>query len=116
MALVSVPDGAPPGWTDTDVVRDLTAIPGVRVDLDHGDVEATRFGVATSGQVLLYDGRGRLSFSGGVTGARGHAGDNACRDALTRALEGAADVRDAPVFGCELSICPPREGDGSWQP
>jgi hypothetical protein len=113
VALVSVPDGAPSGWTDTGVMRDLAAIPGVQVELDHGDAEATRFGVATSGQVLLYDGRGRLSFHGGVTGARGHAGDNACRDALARALDGAAGVRDAPVFGCELGACPPREGDGS---
>lgn len=110
-ALVSVPDGVEVGWADTDVTAALEAIPGVRVVLDHGDREGARFGVATSGQVLLYDRDGRLRFRGGITAARGHAGDNACRDALERAIRGAPEgPRDVPVFGCALEA-PDDEGD-----
>ena len=52
---------------------------------DDDGAEARRFGAETSGQTLLYDARGALAFSGGITGARGHAGDNAGRASLRRA-------------------------------
>ena len=68
-----------------------------------GGTIAASFGAFTSGQVLLYDARrGALRFAGGITGARGHEGANAGRDALQSVLdEGAAKAR-APVFGCSL--------------
>ena len=50
---------------------------GWRCVLDPGGAEARRFGVATSGHVLLYDTRGDLIFSGGITPGRGEQGDNA---------------------------------------
>ena len=31
----------------------------------------------TSGETMLYDASGRLVFAGGITGSRGHGGDNA---------------------------------------
>jgi len=66
-------------------------------------VEARRFGVETSGQTLLYDAGGRLIFSGGITGSRGHAGDNAGEAALVALLtSGQADRRATSVFGCPL--------------
>ncbi len=49
---------------------------------DDDGAEAKRFGAETSGQTLLYDERGTLAFSGGITGSRGHAGDNAGRASL----------------------------------
>jgi hypothetical protein len=79
------------------------AIPTVHVVKDTGGREAARFGVATSGQVLLYDTDARLRFAGGVTGARGHAGANAGRERLLAHLSAApADGEAAPVFGCAL--------------
>ena len=53
-----------------------------------------RFGSATSGQTLLYDGDGALRFSGGITGSRSHAGDNAGRRSLVALLNGAQPDRD----------------------
>jgi len=37
----------------------------------------TCFGAETSGDVLLYDIHGAIAIQGGITGSRGHAGDNA---------------------------------------
>ena len=53
---------------------------------DDDGAEARRFGAETSGQTLLYDEHGALLFSGGITGARGHAGDNAGRASLVALL------------------------------
>jgi hypothetical protein len=77
----------------------------VTVLRDDGGGEARAFGVATSGQTLLYDSRGALVFNGGITGSRGHAGDNAGRAALI-ALIGRAptDRSGANVFGCPLFV------------
>jgi hypothetical protein len=53
---------------------------------------------------LLYDTAGRLLFSGGITAARGHSGDNAGREAIVALLAGApTDRTQTPVFGCKLS-------------
>ena len=58
----------------------------------------------TSGQTFLYDADGALLFSGGTTGARGHAGDNAGRATLLALLDeqDARHALDSPVFGCSL--------------
>lgn len=91
------------GWEQTDLWQSASALPDVTVLSDHDGVEAQRFGVYTSGETLLYDRSGSLIFSGGITGSRGHAGDNdgeqALLDALTR---GAASRRASSVFGCPL--------------
>ena len=70
---------------------------------DDNGVEAQHFGVYTSGETLLYDSRGSLIFSGGITGSRGHAGDNAGEQALISLLtRGEARERVTSVFGCPL--------------
>jgi hypothetical protein len=52
---------------------------------------------------LLYDRHGILLFSGGVTGVRGHAGDNIGEERLVALVKGeGTDRRDSPVFGCAL--------------
>ncbi len=91
------------GWEQTDLWRSAAAIPGVRVVPDENGAGATVFDAATSGQTLLYDADGRLIFSGGMTGARGHSGDNAGRTALTALLNGGRSATSqTPVFGCLL--------------
>jgi hypothetical protein len=82
--LVKPPD-APDGWDETRLARRVSAIPGITVIKDEGGHEAHRFAAETSGQAVAYDGDGRLVFAGGVTPARGHAGDCAGLDVL-RAL------------------------------
>ncbi len=73
------------------------------VSLDPDGKEAQIFGARTSGQTFLYNPAGELLFSGGITGARGHAGENAGRRNLATAIEtGKAAEPGSPVFGCAL--------------
>ncbi len=76
---------------------------GATVSLDADGSEARRFGAKTSGQVFLYSSSGKLLFSGGITGARGHIGDNAGHRALASAIDtGEPSPGQAKVFGCTL--------------
>ncbi len=93
--------------------------PAVVVVVEHGDAsyrppievtaivsddgtEMARFGARTSGHVALYDAGGALAFTGGVTGERGHIGDNVSR----RALVAAASPTPHRVYGCALDNAP----------
>jgi hypothetical protein len=101
------PVGAAADWETSDLWNRARAIPGVEVSADQGAVEAARFGGATSGEVLLYGPDGRLEFSGGITGSRGHEGDNPGQDRIFALLTtGRAELASAPVFGCPLSAPP----------
>jgi hypothetical protein len=97
------PSDLPQGWETTDLWSRATQIPDVHVARDDDGREARRFHAVTSGQAILYDGAGRLAFSGGITPGRGHAGDNVGEEAIVSLLtEGTAPVRTAPVYGCSL--------------
>lgn len=97
------PSGFAADWAKTGLWRSAAAIPGVNVRLDDGGVEAARFHGQTSGQTLLFDSRGHLLFSGGITDGRGHSGDNAGRDAIVSLLlTGKSERTTTPVFGCSL--------------
>jgi hypothetical protein len=85
-----------------DLAAAAAAIPGVSVREDPDGVEAGRFGALTSGQALLYDAGGVLRFNGGITGARGHEGDNSGRDAVARLARGESAAATHPVYGCPL--------------
>jgi hypothetical protein len=90
-------------WEKTDLWQSAASIPGVNVVADEGGVEAQRFHALTSGQTVLYDAAGRLLFSGGITGSRGHSGDNAGRSAIVSRLNtGEAERAETFVFGCPL--------------
>jgi hypothetical protein len=90
-------------WSETDLWRSAKAIPGVTVLADEATREAQRFQATTSGHVVLYDGQGKLRFSGGITASRGHAGDNAGSPAIREWLgHGAVTTTSTPVFGCSL--------------
>jgi hypothetical protein len=91
-------------WEKTDLWSSATDIPGVSVTTDDQGVEARRFGSKTSGQVALYSAEGQLLFSGGITGSRGHAGDNDGRTAILSLLAtGKSAKTETPVFGCPLA-------------
>lgn len=97
------PRGEPPGWErDSPSWRTASAMAGARVLVDGDGSLAARFGALVSGQVLVYDARGGLAFSGGITSARGHRGANDGRDAALAALQGFAARPSWPVFGCAL--------------
>lgn len=71
---------------------------------DQRGAEAHRFGLTTSGEVAIYSAAGGLLYHGGLTGARGHEGDNPGEATARSVLKAAASgkVKDAPVFGCAL--------------
>ncbi|MGB8169639.1 MAG: hypothetical protein WCF18_19215 [Chthoniobacteraceae bacterium] len=97
------PEGDDEAWVETDLWRSAAAIPGVAVARDVAGREARVFHSGTSGATLLYDGAGRLLFQGGITLARGHAGDNPGRSAIEALLRGEEPPTAAtPVFGCGL--------------
>jgi hypothetical protein len=97
------PAGADSAWERTDLWDAAAAIPGVKVRSDEDGVESRRFGALVSGQTLLYDPHGRLLFNGGITMARGHAGDNDGSTAVAQMLTGATpSTSRTPVFGCFL--------------
>ena len=107
---VVIPPEAGPGWENTSLLQRVQSIPGVRVKFDFGGVEAKRFGVATSGQVLLYERDRSLTFSGGITVSRGHSGESLGARAILALLAGRSTVAAvAPVYGCPLlnagSLC-----------
>ena len=101
-ALFVKPAGSSDDWENTDLWRNAAGIPGVNVVVDDG-VEAQRFHAVTSGQTVLYDAEGHLLFSGGITGSRGHSGDNEGRSAIVSLLNtGEAERAETVVFGCPL--------------
>lgn len=90
-------------WAKTDLWTAALEIPGVSVLSDDGGELARSFNAATSGQVALYDSQGTLLFSGGITAARGHSGDNPGRSAIIALVTGTGFSKPATsVFGCDL--------------
>ena len=101
--VVVKPPGAAEDWVNSDLVVAGESIPGVKVIIDEGGVEARLFNALTSGHTFLYDHHGRLLFSGGITASRGHSGDNAGRSSIVSLLRNEQpDQQETFVFGCQL--------------
>ena len=107
------PENSPPNWEKTRLWDAAAALQGVSPRRDEGGRLARLFGARTSGQVFVYDPEGRLVYSGGITAARGHPGDNAGREAVLSLLNGSPARRtDVPVFGCPLNDPGPDDEEG----
>jgi hypothetical protein len=111
------PADRPEDWARSDLLDTAAALPTVRTLFDVGGREVRRFGATTSGTVLLFDEAGGLLFCGGITGARGHEGDNAGRDAVVKLIQHMpAERRSTFVFGCSLlgddRPCDPNDSAG----
>jgi hypothetical protein len=104
LVVFYVPEAIAREWTDTGLVAEALAIPDVRVMHDIEGAETRLFGVKTSGHVLLYDNAGRLSFTGGITMARGHSGDNqGASELMLRSTQARSiDLCEQVVFGCPI--------------
>ncbi|MEK6280730.1 MAG: RedB protein [Acidobacteriota bacterium] len=101
--LFTRPEGSPEDWEKTDLWHSAADIPGVTVVKDSEGVEARLFNAATSGQTVLYNTRGQLLFSGGITGSRGHFGDNAGQGSVIAILKSEVPGQtETSVFGCPL--------------
>jgi hypothetical protein len=89
-------------WVHSPSYAAAAQIPGVLLVEDpHGSL-ARLFGARTSGQTCLYDRSGQLVFTGGITRARGHAGDSDGSRAVQALILGGGHTASAPVFGCSL--------------
>jgi len=101
--LVYRPADAKAGWENTDVYRAATGLRRAQVIVDVDGSEAKRFGGFTSGQTYLYDGDGRLRFTGGITSLRGHEGLNRGRVDVIRIANAQETSATHPVFGCAIT-------------
>ncbi len=89
-------------WLEGGLLRQCRRM-NCRVVSDPEGRLAASLGSLTSGRVVLYDARGRLRYHGGITGSRGHEGDNAGEHAVIDILRGGGDTaRSLPVFGCPI--------------
>lgn len=91
----------------SNLLNELREFPSSTIHVDYSGAETQRFGVFTSGQILVYDTNQALLFSGGITGGRGHAGDNPAEESLVRQILDRSGEVHTPVFGCHLRS--PRE-------
>lgn len=101
------PEAYSRAWVHDDLWARANGMEGVTPVIDPEGVETARFGAFTSGQVLYYDATGQLRFAGGITGSRGHEGNNKGRQAVLQWIEhGRADRASTFVFGCALQPAP----------
>lgn len=101
--LVLRPSGFPANWEKTGFWYRANTIPRVTVLSDLSGGEAETFNARTSGETVLYDGNGKLVFCGGITGARGHEGDNQGLDAIQAIVTHTNTLcHKTAVFGCSL--------------
>lgn len=108
---VYVPGDARQGWLDTDTMRRASAIAGATLESDPGGALSDRYGIETSGGVVLYDPTGRPRYSGGITLGRNHEGDNPGSFSIRRVLAGSpAPIERGPVYGCRLRSAEAEEG------
>jgi hypothetical protein len=102
--IFAVPPGMTATWEKGRLLTQAGNLKDVRVFHDFNAGEVKRFGVTTSGHVLLYSKQGHLLFSGGITASRGHAGDSPGETAIIHLTKAPlqSDTVEKPVFGCSL--------------
>jgi len=90
-------------WVKADLWQTSQKMAVSSVSIDSDGEEIRHFRPKTSGQVYLYSADNRLIYSGGITGSRGHEGDNDGRTAiLSWVLDKQLITPDTFVFGCSL--------------
>jgi hypothetical protein len=95
------PPGEADSWIHTDLWRAASELPVTAIVSDLGGRETELFHAVVSGETLVYDCSGNLRFHGGITGARGHIGDNAGYSGVEcYANTGTMPLARTPVFGC----------------
>ena len=113
--VVLKPSGMNDEWAEAGSAGTARSMSGVTVVTDDNGTEADRFGALTSGHAVLYSAAGKLQFSGGITAARGHVGENSGeRSVVSLVATGKADADRHEVYGCGLhdpasSARPPSE-------
>ena len=101
--VVYRPSEFPAGWEKTDVFNAASHLPRTHIVLDQDGHEASLFHGFTSGQTYLFDGDGKLRFSGGITLLRGHAGFNSGSAEVMEIARTGSGNGAHPVFGCAIN-------------
>ena len=90
-------------WVRSKNWQTAEMIPGAQVIQDINGRISRSFNLQTSGATLLYNQQGNLVFSGGITSARGHEGDNAGSQAISEIVSGnTSPINRTGIFGCHL--------------
>jgi hypothetical protein len=98
------PPGTPADWEQGQLWRATSKIPGVHILVDTDGIQAARFGAESSGQAMLYDAAGQLTFAGGLTASRGHYGSNPSSNQLITTINSDHQaLASVDVFGCPLT-------------
>jgi len=101
--LFSKPSATEDEVRQSSLWKKAASVPNVSAVYDTEGLESHVFQGEVSGQTMLYGPKGRLIFTGGITSARGHQGDNEGAEATVRIVRGdVLESRRAPVFGCAL--------------
>ncbi len=94
------------GWSNTDITQSVKLIPNSNLIPDIDGEWIKIFKANTSGHVLLYHPNGQLLFSGGITAARGHEGDNSGKTFISDVVNAESYQNrknyQCPVFGCPI--------------
>lgn len=106
-ALFLKPVGCLEKFAKSDLFEQTSKIKNVQSIVDENGQEADIFGSRTSGQMMVYNPEGHLVFSGGITSARGHFGENRGLDAAIQSIS--EQKKPTPntfnctdVYGCPL--------------
>jgi hypothetical protein len=103
--IATLPEYGFDEWADTENLQRAAKLPGATVVVDRGGIEAQRFGVTTSGAIILFDDTRKRRYAGGITSARGLEGANVGCDSLLALLQGnEANVAEIPALGCRLCL------------
>lgn len=87
----------------TRIWQSAAALPRTELIVDAKGESCRSMKVETSGQTILADKDGQVLFAGGITGARGHIGNNLGSQAVRNLVNGSSQsVRRTPVFGCAI--------------
>ncbi len=124
LVVASVPRNADSQWTDSPLNKRARQLPNADLYVDVDGIETARFGVTTSGTVMLFSPQAGRIFSGGITISRGHEGHSVggalLQEQLWRVLNhqpdavAELDASSPPVFGCALcGPSPSTENDGT---
>jgi hypothetical protein len=101
-ALVFKPKTEADSWIECVSLSTLQKM-NATIVVDTDGERATSLGLNTSGQIQIYSPQGKLLYNGGITGARGHAGDNIGEGKALALLRGEIKFAEsAPTFGCSI--------------
>ncbi|CAG1009752.1 hypothetical protein PHYC_03743 [Phycisphaerales bacterium] len=96
------PAEEPDRWAYGTTWDNASSIPGVRVWTDPDGRAAAGLGAVVSGHVVVRDANDQVVFSGGITGSRGHSGDNAGAEAVLSRLLRGEGLSAYPAYGCTI--------------